>query len=406
MAEFTNLVEVTLWLIELHYGKQCKKKHFFGPVDSKSNPTRFILELDKDQYILFLPYPDISYSNLSAKEAYHQAAIQDETILKCIFVTPLDLKDNDKIVLSNVFEGKKEFEIWDSKWIQQRFACHIGIKETELGKNDLDLKRAHELVEAYKLKNNNKPESLTLTTSYGKSLQTLLQRFSFENSIRILKGAKEHNTDDLFSTDEYSLTKDPIVLVGDIKNFTSLMDRATKKRNPSKFGEYLRKWYEEVVEILKKYDAFLDKFMGDGFLAFFGYPFMDDKQETLKNVFECACELINKTEEILFIKYVKKIFPELINSNTGYLRLGISSGELYTLPTSTISQSPYQQFLILGNPIIEATRIESLVEPNKIGVDLETFEEFKKAIPRIEKGGKKVTENIKRQKISFFQIEP
>lgn len=404
MAKFKHLIPVTQWLIKKHFEKKCNSNHFFGPAEHKTTPTKFILETEDNKYILFLPYPSFDY--LNKKKAYHEAAIQDDTIFKCVFIIPLALNDVEMTNMLKIFKGKKQVEIWDSILIKNRFEKYFGFRDTDLEDDELDLERALELIDKYNLKNSNKPESPQVYTQYGSSLRDLSNRFSFEISTQILKEAKNQNTDDLFSTDDYSLSKESIVLAGDIKNFTSLMDKATKKRNPSNFGKHLKKWYEMVAETILSYNGFVDKFMGDGFLAFFGYPFMDNKEKILTDVYHCSCELIKKTEEILLTQYIERIFPEFSESNTGSLRLGISSGELYTLPTSTLCQSSYQGFYILGNPIVEATRIEALVEPKMIGIDLETFEEFKQVIPRIEKGGNRKIEKIKKQKISFFQIEP
>ncbi len=397
-----ELAPTVLWLIKQEFGKACNPSHWIGPVNNKTNRTAFVLEDESGKCVLFLPYT--AFDVINGKKSYHQAALEDETIFKCIFILPVILNEKQNEVLNKTFETAKETEVWDAPLFEEKLQKHLNTTEKLLGSTVLNVERANELIDENTLKNNDKDKPPKLLTNHGNSLNNLIKRFSFEKSIRILQESKANETDDLFTLKEYSLL-DVVVIAGDIKNFTQLMEIATKKRNPSSFGKKLKVWYEKIAEITEKHDGFLDKFIGDGFLIFFGYPFIDDRNRELINAYNCACEIIQTTKTVI-CDGITKIFDDKLEPYTGAIRIGISSGDLYTLPTSTITKTPYQQFLILGNPIVEAARIESAVKPNNIGIDSETFEELKNLIPGIDQGSKKQTVPIKKQTISFFQVEP
>jgi adenylate cyclase len=74
------------------------------------------------------------------------------------------------------------------------------------------------------------------------------------------------------------------VFNSDIRGFTSLSEGA----DPAFLVEILNDYFEQMVEVLFKYDGTLDKFMGDGIMALFGAPVAAD-DDPLRCV-QCALE--------------------------------------------------------------------------------------------------------------------
>jgi adenylate cyclase len=76
------------------------------------------------------------------------------------------------------------------------------------------------------------------------------------------------------------------LLVADLRNFTAL----SAQIEPQKVGELLKEWYSKCEWIFKKYDATIDKFIGDGVFAYW----LDDNEQTRWNATQSAIELSQK----------------------------------------------------------------------------------------------------------------
>jgi hypothetical protein len=71
------------------------------------------------------------------------------------------------------------------------------------------------------------------------------------------------------------------VIFGDLSGFTSIAEVL----DPEAVTEIMNEYFEAVSELVAKHGGLLDKFIGDGFMAFWGAPESDGKQ---KDAVRCA----------------------------------------------------------------------------------------------------------------------
>src|SRR6185369_15966187 len=69
-------------------------------------------------------------------------------------------------------------------------------------------------------------------------------------------------------TDLRSEKKTVCVMFLDIRNFTTFSER----RNPEEVVGYLESLFSFMIEIVNRHNGFINKFLGDGFMAVFGAP--------------------------------------------------------------------------------------------------------------------------------------
>jgi class 3 adenylate cyclase len=77
---------------------------------------------------------------------------------------------------------------------------------------------------------------------------------------------------------------------------------------PSHIVKFLRKYFGLGVNIIEQYSGVLDKFIGDGILAYFGYPHMGNGNGDPENAISASLEFREKFNQLKldFIDYCKK----------------------------------------------------------------------------------------------------
>jgi class 3 adenylate cyclase len=87
----------------------------------------------------------------------------------------------------------------------------------------------------------------------------------------------------------------PLALIfSDIRGFTSISERML----PSEVVEMLNSYYEKMVQIIYSRGGFVDKYMGDGLLAYFGAPvhYPDDALKAVLSAFDMLDSLAGFNE--------------------------------------------------------------------------------------------------------------
>jgi adenylate cyclase len=154
----------------------------------------------------------------------------------------------------------------------------------------------------------------------------------------------EMNPDQL--TDRLSFWKkydDAIIILTDIKNFSSLVSVA----DPEELNDLMSKYYSNARELVFKYNGILDKFIGDAVLAIFNYPRRE--QQSFTNATKFCSELILMGENILS-EFQRKLDQEI---ETG-TRVGLATGPIYAL---NIGKEEFEVTFI-GDKINFAARLE------------------------------------------------
>jgi adenylate cyclase len=152
------------------------------------------------------------------------------------------------------------------------------------------------------------------------------------------------------------------ILFGDLRGFTPLSERIA----PEDAVDILNVFLTHVVDFVFEYDGSLDKFRGDGFMAFFGAPMRheDDPSKAVR----CALALQAKLKSITFAK-----FPDLHL----HMGIGINTGTVIAGNIGSVRRTDYT---VIGNEVNVAQRFEANAGPGQILITGSTYERIKQSV--------------------------
>jgi adenylate cyclase len=179
------------------------------------------------------------------------------------------------------------------------------------------------------------------------SLISLRRQFP-DSLLATLKQENENLLSDLHIGEKYN---DAIIVLTDIKNFSSIV----KEADPEDLNEAMGKYYTNARDLVFKYNGILDKFIGDAVLAIFNYP--KKNLESYINTIKFCSELIQLGDET-FQNLLSKM-DQAVETGT---RVGVSNGPIYTL---NIGKGDIEVTFI-GDKINFAARLEKNCEINGI----------------------------------------
>ncbi|GAB4145960.1 MAG: hypothetical protein OHK0017_06150 [Patescibacteria group bacterium] len=134
------------------------------------------------------------------------------------------------------------------------------------------------------------------------------------------------------------------VLFADIRGFTSLSERL----EPTKLIQLLNIYLDEMSQIILKYNGTIDKFMGDGIMAFWNAPLPD--RDHAQNAISAAIEMNQRLAKLSLIH------PEFENLKIG---IGINTGDMVI---GNIGSKQRLDYTVLGDNVNLAARLESLTK--------------------------------------------
>ena len=136
---------------------------------------------------------------------------------------------------------------------------------------------------------------------------------------------------------------------------------------------FLREFFSEAATIIHKYDGVLDKFIGDGIMAFFGFKETHVNDNGKKGA-TCA---VNASLELRdFFDEIKVDWIDLWRAKTGqqdkisiHLRCGMNTGNVLV---GLILTEKRDQFTTIGTNVNLASRIEGVATEDQIIVSTST----------------------------------
>ncbi len=133
----------------------------------------------------------------------------------------------------------------------------------------------------------------------------------------------------------------------DIQAFTSFAEQIDKKE----LLNYLTDYFECITRVIDKYQGTVDKYLGDGVMAFWGAP--ENDQEHAAN----AC-----LTAIFAVKALKKLNQRWLAEGKPAIvtRFGINTGDVIV---GNVGANDHLNYTVLGDPVNLASRLEGL---NKI----------------------------------------
>jgi adenylate cyclase len=128
------------------------------------------------------------------------------------------------------------------------------------------------------------------------------------------------------------------VLFADIQGFTSL----SEKMDPAQVVEMLNTFFTQMVDIVFEHQGTLDKFLGDGLLAFFGAPL--EVPQAASQAVACAVGMHQR----LHAMQAQEAMP------IQGIRVGVNTGEAIV---GNIGSHKRMEFTIIGDVVNVASRL-------------------------------------------------
>jgi adenylate cyclase len=151
--------------------------------------------------------------------------------------------------------------------------------------------------------------------------------------------------------------KEMTVLFADVRGFTKFCERSPVEEIAPRLNEL----HEEMTRIVWKYDGTLDKYMGDGIMAFWGAPLpqMDHARRAVLAALDMIGEL--KTMRTLWESRGVKPF---------FMGIGINTG---TMVVGNMGSNEFWNYTVLGDEVNLAARLEGLTRNHEADVIVSEF---------------------------------
>ncbi|MDP8262476.1 MAG: adenylate/guanylate cyclase domain-containing protein [Candidatus Ancaeobacter aquaticus] len=139
-------------------------------------------------------------------------------------------------------------------------------------------------------------------------------------------------------------TEELTVLFTDIQGFTSIAEQMSPEGITSLMEEY----FESMIEVLRKHNATIDKFIGDAIVAFWGAPLPD-----IHHAQHAVCAVLNCLKELEAnnVRWVQKGLPALPT------RFGLATG---SMTVGNVGARSRLSYTVLGDTVNLSSRIEGL----------------------------------------------
>ncbi|MCK4608814.1 MAG: hypothetical protein KAT71_04995, partial [Gammaproteobacteria bacterium] len=133
-------------------------------------------------------------------------------------------------------------------------------------------------------------------------------------------------------------------MFSDIHDFTAL----SEPMQPGMLTEFLSEYFVAMTDVVHKYQGTLDKYIGDGIMAFWGAP--EEDAAHAEHACECALKSLVELEK-LNASWQKEGKPKLT------IRIGINSGEAIVGNVGSYDRLSYTA---MGDSVNLASRLETL----------------------------------------------
>lgn len=142
------------------------------------------------------------------------------------------------------------------------------------------------------------------------------------------------------------------VVFTDIRSFTKL----SAGRPPAEVLSWLNMYVTEMDKVIRDYNGFLNKFIGDGLMIIFGLPLSQGPCEDAKLAIQASLAMLKSVTKLNEMNADNPAIPQL------RIGIGIHTG---TLMAGSIGSASRQEYSVIGATVNLASRLESLNKPFK-----------------------------------------
>jgi adenylate cyclase len=142
-------------------------------------------------------------------------------------------------------------------------------------------------------------------------------------------------------------TREVTVMFTDIKSFTSFSEQHKPQIVVARLNEYL----EAMVQLIHQYDGTVDKFMGDGILAYWGAPLA--QPDHAKRAVACAAAMRERMQQLTQRWQQQGLEPFSI-------RGGLQTGDV--VAGNIGSRGLKMEYTVIGDTVNQASRLEGLAK--------------------------------------------
>lgn len=182
--------------------------------------------------------------------------------------------------------------------------------------------------------------------------------------------------------------KELTIMFSDIRKFSTLSD----KISPETIHKLLNMYFSRMNEIAFQYDGFVDKFIGDGLLCFFGDPIAHE-DHALRAV-RAAIDMQRAVREL------GPMIQQELGLNPIVIRIGINTGFVIV---GNMGSAERMEYTVLGSEVNLAQRLESSATPGQVMISEHTYQHVKSHITGRDMGEIQV-KGFER-KIKVYEVE-
>ena len=181
------------------------------------------------------------------------------------------------------------------------------------------------------------------------------------------------------------------IVFWDISNFSKLTE--IFKDHPELIAVFLNEYLGVAVPIIHEYGGIIDKFIGDGIMAYFGFKETDDDGSIGASNAIIAALKIKKAFQFFFFFWLD-IWSTVTNFDTNIdIKCGINTGSVLV---GLMGSQERDQFTVIGTHVNLASRMEGIAEADQIVISQYTKE-------KVSQKFKLETIQIKEEKIKAFE---